>query len=409
MESKPFSQLGSFECMTLLNGLSKIGNQFYYLAAPLYLLKETNSPLIMSIFLAIQSTPYLLSSSIGSFIDKYNRRLIYVASEGIQFIIMLIVAYMVYKNLLEGHIFIFGTLVIILQLCAITSSLILDYLVLPNVARDENLTKWNSTYMFFINFCRLSGPLIAGFIMKYTEEYVVLIINSTTFLGTLTLGLILKEFKQINLNIPKKRMLKNSWLEFFKTKDLLLLTASLSLYNFGMGGVNLFIMTLLSEKYGASAFVIGLAVTAGGVGSLLGNLCISKITLKLEKSIKNIQFILGFCIFFSLVMAFPNIYVLITGFTLLSFCEGVIGVISTTYRQKTIPKELAGRFNGIIRVFLLGPVPLSVLFNGWIITKFNIAWIPVIFIMTFMIFSYITLSIRVLLYNKEASSEHINN
>lgn len=382
MTEKPFSKFGSFEFLTSFNGLSKIGNQFYYFAAPLYLLKETQNPLTAAFFLAIQSVPYLMSSVLGSMIDGYDKRKVYIFSELIQLLSMLLIAILIFKSAIETNIIMFGFLALILQLCAIVSSLIIDYSVLPLVARDDDISKWTGSYLSIISFCRLSGPVACGFMMKFAPEYIVILINGLTFGATVGLGLFLKELKQISISKRVECKNTNHWNEFFRFKELANLALSLSIYNFGISSMNLIIITLMSSNFTSSEFSIGLTISIGGIGALIGNLIAKNISYENIKTIKRIKFVLVGCIFSCIIMIIPNKYVFTLGFFILSLFEGIIAVISTTHRQKIIPKEYVGRFNGIFRFLILSPVPFSIMLNGLIISKTNsttLIFIPSIF------------------------------
>ena len=69
-----------------------------------------------------------------------------------------------------------------------------------------------------------------------------------------------------------------------------------------------------------------------------------------------------------LLMVIPIAPILILGgyFVLLTG-EGAMNVVSMTYRQEGIPTAFAGRVNAIMRMFILGAIPMSSLIGGYVV------------------------------------------
>lgn len=401
MIDRPFRKIKSFEIVTIANGISKIGNQFYYLAAPLYLLKETQSALLTALFLALQNVPYLMSSLIGMFIDRFNKRYLYIISESIQLIVMLMLAYLVMKGYVKFVVVLFSFLVFILQICSIASSIILEYSVLPKVSRDNNLTSWNSSYVTFMNSCRMLGPVIGGYIMQYTGEYIVLLINALTFFGTLGLGIFLPEFR-IMSNVVSKRKQDLGILSYiFKTPSLIRLTFGLGIYNLGVGGLSVIIMALLKEHYNLSSINIGMAISLSGMAGILGTIWARKDKQKASEVYGKLKGWFCGCIAAAVVILIPNLYALYIGYFAISFCEGVINVFSMTYRQQIIPANLTGRLNGLIKTIIMGPIPVSFVIYGFLLSSFEQTWVSL-----FILFLFVSVSYSIINFYKENSNSN---
>lgn len=90
----------------LLSGqfVSQIGDKFYMLALAIWVLDTTNSPAMMGGVLFCSFFPtFLVGFVAGAFVDKYDRKIIIVAADCIRGLVIVVVTWLYYFNLLNIH------------------------------------------------------------------------------------------------------------------------------------------------------------------------------------------------------------------------------------------------------------------------------------------------------------------
>lgn len=349
-----------FWILTFASGLSKIGNSFLYVAVPFAILSTTESPLLAILSLGVQSVPYIASPVIGILIDKYDRRFLFAISELFQALCVLMIPWLLSMDQLAG---VFICLLLV-GLGAATAGLTSDFGLIPSLVSEDKIDWAFSRYTAVQQIARLAGPAMAGFVIAFIGTSWALYADAATFLLTVFASLLLPAAAA--KPVVKKTvsgLLRDGFQSFWKRDDIKHLTSALTVYNIGTGSLFAAMLTVATVWWDWDAKTVGLVLSGGAASSALGA-WVSAALFKHWQPQSRIAFWLGLCAFggISLLLASP-IPVLI-GFYVISFGEGGMNVVTMSYRQKTIASEYAGRINAIIRMFVMGAIPLSSLFLG---------------------------------------------
>ncbi|TQR23971.1 MFS transporter [Bacillus safensis] len=357
MNKKPFRKFGLFEGYTLSIALSKLGNQIFYIVVPLYIYKETESALLMGIGWFFQSIPYLLTPWIGNIIDSYPKKNVFLIAELVQAISVMLIplfSLLPLENLLVYYIY---AISIVIQTASIISNVVGDFAFIPSLMRSKENAEWNSWYLGFSHIGRIAGPGIAGLLISLIGYFPTLILNAFTFLVTFMFVFFFIKNKE---EITRRKIsgFKEGIL-FIKNNVLLRkLIISFAFINLAIGGLTVVFIFLMKNTWLMNDQEIGIVMSLVSLGAVLGTIIGGQIFSKFEL-LKRLQIWGVFLVITLLPLIFLNVKFSIIGYILSQTCAAALTTLFMTYRQKIIPEEYVGRINAIIRMVLMGMIPIS--------------------------------------------------
>jgi MFS family permease len=121
------------------------------------------------------------------------------------------------------------------------------------------------------------------------------------------------------------------------------------------------------ENLGLSAPVYGLVLAAGAIGGVLGSLAAERIIKTLGPG-RTTQWMLATSApAFALMAIAPGPWTLGLVFAVFEFAGLVWNIVSVSYRQRTIPPQLLGRVNSLVRLLAWGMMPVGLVLSGLIV------------------------------------------
>ena len=253
--------------------ISQIGWAIQDIALPLYVLDQTKSGTMMSVFVMAELVPRLILSPIAGVVgDRYNRK-----------------ALMVWLDIARG-ILLFG--VIGFNLLNLGSLLVLQILMsvlgtffsagisamYPDLVRKEELAQANSIIQSAEIATRIIGPLIGGIIYAFGGIKLAILINAISFFGSgLFEVLIHYEWKSGKIEHMKEIWgdLKEGFSFLRAKKVITLLLIYALILNFLLNPIGTVVLPYLYRvQFGFSSTQFGSLETAFMVGMLLGNILI---------------------------------------------------------------------------------------------------------------------------------------
>ncbi|NJE84446.1 MFS transporter [Thermococcus sp. CX2] len=361
--------------------ISQLGWAVQDVALPLYVLDQTHSGAMMSVFIIAEIVPRVILSPIAGVIgDRYNRK-----------------AMMVWFDILRGAL-LFG--VIAFSLLDLRSLLAVQVLMsimgtffsagtgamYPDLVPEEELASANSLLQTFGVVARIAGPVLGGIIYAFGGIRLAILINAVSFFGSGlfeafieyhwekkplgALGQILGDMKEGFAFLRSSRFLK------------VILSYAL-LINFLLNPI---FMVLLPYVYRVqlefSAQWFGLLETAFMVGMLLGNVLImAKLRNMVEGLLFHSLFVqMGLTILQAILIS-PFVgfdaKILFQIFIALNVLWGIfnalINIPIMTKIQKAIPSELRGRVFSVFDLLIGGMMPVGMAIVGGALERFE-AW-----------------------------------
>jgi MFS family permease len=188
--------------------VSNIGTLMQEFALALYVLKITGSGAKFASVLAITLIPQLiLGPFMGVFADRFDRKKIIVILDLMSGIAVGITAIIFKLNGALTLPYIYG-LVILLSLISLLFSPAMGA-ILPSIIKKEELLDANSIKSVINSVGSIISPILAGFIFGLYGMFIVLVINSISF--------ILSAISEMFINVPKSKVKHSK----FSTKEFM--------------------------------------------------------------------------------------------------------------------------------------------------------------------------------------------
>ncbi|MDE6181938.1 MAG: MFS transporter, partial [Eubacteriales bacterium] len=358
----------------------------------LYLLDMTNSSTIFANILAISILPQVLLAPIaGVLADRKNKKMIMLILDFISFFVLTIYAIIIYKNL--DNYFIVASVMVILSTCqtiyqpAVTASI-------PIIVKENKLVQANGLVQQVSSINNFLAPILAGIVYGIFGIKIIIIINAISFIISYAMECFLddlysnsNETGKINLKVFFKDMHSGYTYLSKKNKIIFKMILTSGLYNLFLVPIFSIIapyiikleLNMSSQTYGISEGIIAFGMIMGGFLITLNPkmLGIKKIYYALYPNV--VALFLASIIFMG---SFSNKIKLVTfvfaGFIIM-FGLGIANVISASYFQKVIPKDIFGKIISISTAFAVICVPLGQVLFGFALDIFkNHIWFVIL-------------------------------
>ncbi len=351
--------------------VSVLGSNVSRLAMPLLVLALTHSPAQAGFMAAVRQAPYLLFSlPAGALVDRWNRKLTMICCDSARWLALgsVPVAFALgHVSLLHLYIvsFIEGTGYVFFSLAQIAA--------LPQVVEPEHLAR---AYAFdniteFIG--DLFGPSLGAFIIGLVSQVktgtiLAYVFDSISYLVSVVSLLFIRVSFQMERAAEKRRALYREiaeGLRFLWRQPLLRIMVVLTtIVNFLQSSITLIIIVLARGPLHISVQLLGLVLSAQGIGGVLGGIVAPWIRARLRFG----QITIGSVILWAgaaLTLALaPSALLLIVGMGIIGLLWPIYGVTLVTYRLSITPEHLQGRVNSAFRFLSYGSEPLGAAVGG---------------------------------------------
>jgi MFS family permease len=366
-EPPPLGRNRDFRVLLTSQAVSALGDAVSFTALPLLVLALTGSGLMMGIVGALSMLPDLFFGMVaGALADRSDRkRMMFLADLGRA----LLTALIPLSVLLGGP-----TMAVILVVTAPMSVLRTLFLAgytasVPILVGRDQLARANSIFEAVYSFGFIVGPAVAGFLAATIGPGMTLAIDAASFaLSSLALGLMRRD-----LRAPADRRQSSlvadirEGIEFIVHHPVL---RSMILY---WGLVSIALAPLVAaltvhvtRDLGQDATILGLVLTAYGIGTVVGALLTARIG---RRSVA--PFLLGGTlttgILLAVVSGVDQIPILLGAAAITGSAQSVVLVTYLTARSNLSPDALLGRVGSTARTISLGLQPIGMLVGGVLI------------------------------------------
>lgn len=339
---------------------SILGSGLTSFALGLWILGQTDSVTSFTMIAVIAGLPaVLLAPWIGPIVDRYDRKMILIISDTVSALVTLYIAIQYMNdNLVFWHIYV----------CVLISSVATAFQAPANIAAITSLVerkdygRVSGLMQFADSSSMIVAPLLAGALLAFTDMTTILLIDLGTYaIAMITLILVkipkAKAFKGDKKGSSMWQEFKLGWAYLFKHKDLVYLLVFFCLINLVVSMGTISILPML--HFMADKAQIGMVLSAGGIGMLLGSFLLAS-TGGPDKKIHGILgsgFLMGFCL---LVMGiYPSFWLVMIGLFCFKFLLPMINGCSQAIWQGRIPQGVQGRVFALRRMFAQFTVPLG--------------------------------------------------
>lgn len=361
----------NFTILYIRRSLMTLGNSFYIIALPWYILNQTHSLTIMGFVGLLETIPSLFSLFSGVFIDRYNKKKIIIFSDISSGVVLSALVYTALNihNFKTYGIAIISTLVLLLEFIA-TFSGPAQSSILGRIIPREHLKKAMGLNQSTSAFLRLCGLMSGGVILTALGAPLLFmanaIINIISFMSLFFLHL--EGENDSDQPLPSRNILSNfipEWIEGIKiiySNKIILRNSILSMIlNLALVPFEMSIVAWVKESMHGTGLILGTIQAAILVGNLISGLLIKYI----PKNIPDRILILISCAImsFSIILfgIFEYLYIEVVISILFGCSLGIINSILPTITINSVQKSVQGRVFGILRAvdMLAAPIGLT--------------------------------------------------
>lgn len=390
--------------------VSSIGSQMQGFALSLYVLGITGSATKFASVLAITIIPRLILGPIaGVFADWFDKKKMMVALDILSGIIIgiFVLIYRITGGLDMTHIYILSITLSLIGVIfqPVTSS------ILPSIIKKEELVDGNGLSSFVMDLGNLLSPALAGILMGSYGLYVILIINSISFIlsGISEAFIRIPKINSKPQNITIKSFTNDfkDGITFIKNKKLIFNIILLCLViNFAYNPVFSIGLTYISKQIlMVSDFQYGLMESMLVVSMLIAPFICSSMYNKFKGGKMYFYIILfsgSLLGILSLVPSnfylnlFDNNFIPYVSIIVITFFIGLItslaNITMNTMFQEQVPLNLMGRVSSVMGAVCMAAIPFGQMVFGYMYDKVSAS--------ICILISSIILIITILLFRK---------
>lgn len=364
----------NFDFLLLWSGqtVSTLGTNISALALPLLALALTHSPALAGLLAAARQLPYLLVSlPAGALVDRWERRRTMIYCDLVRWLALgsVPLAFALgHLTLVQLYLvaFIEGTAYVLFSLAQISA--------LPHVVSEKQLPRAYALDTTTEYVGTLLGPSLSAFIIGLVPvvqlgAILAYLVDSGSYLvSVLSLWRMRVSFQAERIKEGGPRRLYREIAEglrfLWQQRNLRFMALLTALVNFLQSPIDLALIILAQSHLHLSVQFIGLVLSAGGVGGVLGGVFAPWLRERLRYGqILFGSLIVWTCAILLLALA-PSALALLVGKFLLGFAWPSYGVVVVSYRLLNTPDELRGRVNSAFRNLTYGCEPLGSALGG---------------------------------------------
>jgi MFS family permease len=356
--------------------VSQSGDYMFAVALPWLVLLSTGSAFYVSLASAISWTPLLLSSFVGVYVDRINRKRMIVAGNIIQGSVVTVMAIMYVVGIISLPSILAFVFVLYFfdQLVSIAINAILPKMVKSN----DELGATNGLFSISSSTNRIVGYVISGSIIAVAGVTIPILYDGLTFyfaaLVTLvfvssTYGNVRSSNEEIKDSAHSlKKGFRTEFIDgarFVKSSRLFLELGFVGfLANFFTGGTSAVLAPYVANALHAGSFGFGVLLSALGAGGAVGSFVFGKINAR--KYAGRLFFGMAFLIGAALLVMglIPNFYVAL----LMIFVFGSAGTLASlpliTLIQAKVPNEMFGRVFTVLVTIMNAAAPVAAVIAG---------------------------------------------
>ena len=383
-----------FSYFFLASCISLIGNSMVTLVLPLWVMKLTNSPLLVSgVNVAIATAAILFAPVTGTLADRMSRRKLMIIADVMRCIVMILIAVIAfyYKML-------YIPLLILLIIRSIGSALFTpaSNAALVTYVEEKHVQQAITLRQISIQIISVAIPLMASFLISIFNFHGVFMLDAITFFISFLILMNIKFPRE--LKIEKKKPFYEDFKEGFSifnsNQSLKTLLVSAAVINLLGAACMLSLQVIVVREMDLSTRWYSIVFVASPIGILIGAFITKKI-----RTYKTITTAFIFTAIMGIFNAAMGTTVNPVLFSVYYFLSGIAFGVSNVYfgvlYRKLIPNEVQGRFFGFLSSLLLVSTPVGIALTGYFLESISASIVFIIIgIITFLVsvISFVTIN-----------------
>lgn len=374
-----------FSYFFLASCISLIGNSMVTLVLPLWVMKLTNSPLLVSgVNVAIATAAILFAPVTGTLADRMSRRKLMIIADVMRCIVMILIAVIAFYNKM-----LYIPLLILLIIRSIGSALFTpaSNAALVTYVEEKHVQQAITLRQISIQIISVAIPLMASFLISLFNFHGVFVLDAITFFISFLILMNIKFPRE--LKIEKKKPFYEDFKEGFSifnsNQSLKTLLMSAAVINLLGAACMLSLQVIVVREMDLSTRWYSIVFAASPIGILIGAFITKKI-----RTYKTITTAFIFTAIMGIFNAAMGTTVNPVLFSVYYFLSGIAFGVSNVYfgvlYRKLIPNEVQGRFFGFLSSLLLVSTPVGIALTGYFLESISASIVFIIIgIITFLV------------------------
>jgi MFS family permease len=366
-----------FRQLFVADVISQVGTQVTLLALPLVAILALDvTPFEVGVLAACETAAFILVGlPAGAWVDRMRRRSVLIVGDAARAVLLGSVPVAWWAGVL--------TMPQLYAVALLTGVFTVFFDVayqsyLPHLVGRGNLVEGNAKLEAVRGASQITGPTIAGLLIQWLTAPVALVVDALSFVvSALFVG-------RIRKREPKPERAPDAHLGREISEGLRFVLGNRFLRSIAMctGSYNLFtsigftmLLVLLADDLDVPAGTIGLVLSVGSVGGLIGAFTAMRIARWLGQG-PTIWMSTGFTAPFGLLVPIVQpgwmLWLAAFGFGVTMFGGVVYNVAQVSFRQGLTPERLLGRMNATMRFLVWGTMPIGGLLGGVLGQRFGV-------------------------------------
>ncbi|MEA5504569.1 MFS transporter [Halotia wernerae UHCC 0503] len=368
----------NFRKLMLAFFLSQGGDWLYKVALPLLVYQNTKDVVAMGAVYATTFAPYLFVTPFGGAIaDRYHKKAVLLLGD------LLSTIFVFALGLLSSSNFSIALLPLVLIIASIDCMSHPSFnSIIPEIVKQNELSKANSYISSAESLITIIGPLFAGVLVASIGAVNTIYLNAISFLiSFLIIFQIRYQQRQITQN-PNQSILKDIREGFYETGRNQIIKYACLLFFFENFAIHIFegnLFFFLKDTLKVTNSQLGIALSLGGIGAIIGSLCTPKLTKLLSEG--------RLILICSILSGISGLLITLSKNWLQfsiswGFVLGLNSIIAVTYftlRQKVVDINLLGRVVSITRLIAYAAIPIATIAGSFLIKSQGIEVVIIIF------------------------------
>jgi len=346
--------------------ISFFGDIIYGLAISYWVLQTTGSTALMGTSAALASLPrVLISPFAGALADRLDRKNILALTNLLRGILMLIMAFLTFRNLLSVQFVMFSAFFI--SAAGVFAGPCIVSIV-PDLVEKEDLVRANSIRSASFSVADLAGNGVGGFLISILGVPMLILLNAISFIYYyISLFFVKVPKRTLSVEHLKKNIwvdLKEGVIEFFQNIGLRNTMIGFMLANFFTAGMFSLSLAVFLQR-GFTVEQYGILMSFLGLGAFMGMFAIAFLKVPIKHYIKIITGGFGFMGVCTVSLMFTHNFVL----SCLLMCLGMIGnsmanaIMNSVFVLGVVP-EKRGKLSGVMNTMSNSLTPVSSIMYG---------------------------------------------
>ncbi|MDA1851865.1 MFS transporter [Bacillus cereus] len=368
-----------FSYFFLASCISLIGNSMVTLVLPLWVMKLTNSPLLVSgVNVAIATAAILFAPVTGTLADRMSRRKLMIIADVMRCIVMILIAVIAFYNKV-----LYIPLLILLIIRSIGSALFTpaSNAALVTYVEEKHVQQAITLRQISIQIISVAIPLMASFLISIFNFHGVFMLDAITFFISFLILMNIKFPRE--LKIEKKKPFYEDFREGFSifnsNQSLKTLLMSAAVINLLGAACMLSLQVIVVREMDLSTRWYSIVFVASPIGILIGAFITKKI-----RTYKTITTAFIFTAIMGIFNAAMGTTVNPVLFSVYYFLSGIAFGVSNVYfgvlYRKLIPNEVQGRFFGFLSSLLLVSTPVGIALTGYFLESISASIVFIMYI-----------------------------